>query len=473
MRKMVLFLPSNATSWSRMLPQIRALAASPDAEPHVVLAIEDAERPVSDCHAMGVAYTVMPAIPRHDREHLSGLGRWAQRERVMHGFAAGLLAMRRVRRRLITEKALFAELFRRLGGCVLMVQGDRELGPIPGALAAAGELGLARIIAAPGIPSIRAMSVLRRGQWRFRVDAKAFPPLLNLVAAARFPAQAQPTDFGRLLFSPGWLTLALASAGMLSANPWCLGNGNSDYVLLDSKTKKDEFVRLGVNDRKLLLIGSVDTDPLYREICNREALRDSMAVQYGFDLNQPIVVCSVPIYGEHDLMPMDRHLAEIERIFEVLGRSASNVVLSLHPKSNRETYAQLASRYGLQISNERLYSLLPAADIFVCGSSTTIEWAVMTGIPTLNVDYCGLNDDAIALLRGVVRVETAATLEAMLGRLTSDPEWYRQLAQAQNAAAEDMVPFDGQATARFVALIEGLLGRCPMAAASMAVGERR
>lgn len=457
-RPNVVFLPYSETSWSRMMPQIRALASSAVARPHVVLATSRVMQFAAACAELGVSSTVIEPIEPHDRGDFPRIEARFPNDRICHSLPLGLLRMHRVRRRLEDERRRFSELYATLDARAVFVQGDRELGPNLGALAAAGAARIPRIVAAPGIPSIRAMATLRRGNPRFFVDWKGLPPLLNLVAAARYPGQVRATEFGRLLFSPGWLTLALGSAGVLSANPWCIGGGLSDHVIVDGALKRRQFIELGVDPGKLVLIGDLDLDSLHEAWQQAAVSRRTLMERYRLAPGHPVIVFALPIYGEHALMPMDRHIAELERVFATLA-GRHNVLLSLHPRARAETYADMAARHGLPIAEERLFQLLPAADLFLCGSSTTIEWAVLCGVPTINVDYCGLNDDAFHRYKGVIRVETAQEITQALGRFAGDPEWRESLKREQRRAAQDHATFDGRARDRFLSFVGNLVVR--------------
>jgi hypothetical protein len=107
----------------------------------------------------------------------------------------------------------------------------------------------------------------------------------------------------------------------------------------------------------------------------------------------------------------------------------------------------------LPIIQERLASVLPAADLLVGTFSSTVAWAVGLGIPALVVDAIGSNFQLYRNVEGVVVVDSHADLQRELVRFVRQPERRRTLAQATAAGAARLGALDGRASERVVAAV--------------------
>ena len=59
---------------------------------------------------------------------------------------------------------------------------------------------------------------------------------------------------------------------------------------------------------------------------------------------------------------------------------------------NKENYKFLEDKYEVKISSNKLYEILPSADLFLVGQgSTTINWSILCKVPFLILDWYGHN----------------------------------------------------------------------------------
>lgn len=466
----VVLLPRHPTSMSELLPIARHLLAAGVVRPVVVLANQYATAHKSaleaeglttiNMHAAiearlaetaGMTHRLLAAIEK--RASLSGrLGNW---------LPIALLRMRDLRRRLMIERRLFHDMLRMVQAKLVLLPGDRELSPVPSMLAACRDEQIPSLIAATNLPYTGGLEVTRLTDMGHRAGLYPLGSLLTLLAAGRFPKQALRSPYGRLLFSPGWRTFALAAEGMLPDQPWIQGGGWSDYILQHNYSKLAEYKRQGLADRKIVLIGDVTLDPLHHNLLHKADIRESIYRRFG-DMpdvrTKPIVVMAVPNEAEHNLCDWPTHLARQENFWSKLAQHDAIVLLSLHPKSDRKNYQALADRCGFHFADERLHDILPAADLFVCSCSTTCLWAKLCAVPVVNMDYLGLRLDYFREAYGVIEVYTpegfAAALPTALG-YTRSPEYPFLQAQAQRIARDTI--FDGQAMLRLAAFISRLV----------------
>jgi hypothetical protein len=173
----------------------------------------------------------------------------------------------------------------------------------------------------------------------------------------------------------------------------------------------------------------------------------------------------VPSFAEQGLTSWDRHVTEMRAAAQALSSRGAAVVVSVHPKSRAEDYSFLFDDFGLQLADLPLERIIPAADIFVCGNSSTIEMATLCGVPVINLDTIELRVSYWDDYPGVVRVGDADALRAELHRLLSDGNYFARQCAAQRSVARELSLFDGQSGDRFKAALitianESAAARC-------------
>lgn len=182
---------------------------------------------------------------------------------------------------------------------------------------------------------------------------------------------------------------ALARFGALSNNPWVLGEGLSDILMVESERERQRLINCGASKNKILLTGHMSHDALWQMRQHRGDKKKQLRQEY--DLNHDnIIVVALPQYWEHQLCDRQTHFQYIERMCEVL-EEQGNALLSLHPKMDRFNYEYLEQKYKVQIANEPLKGLIGGADLFVATYSSTVAWALMLKVPTIIVDFIKLN----------------------------------------------------------------------------------
>ena len=470
---LVLLFPRTETYWAEMLPQYRLIEAESRYRPVFLLAMPQTAKFIGDCDREGLNFISLAPMARQDRGHFprleawwkSRLSRWPalapldklfRHDRVAHSLPVALLRMAATRRLLKKQLAVFRVLFGRLAPLAIFISGDRELAAVPPVLRAAEELGIPRVLSARSTPSIEADASTRRGDSRFFTRLRDLPPLLNLLAARKLPGQCADEAHRRILFSPGWLTLTLHGMGMLSDNPWCQGGGKSSDVFIMGPSHVETYTAAGVDPEKLRPIGDLSHDQLHRTYQDRGRTRERLVVGYDLDETKPIAVMAVPTYAEHGFAPWLDHLRKLEAFCKAIRGHGITLLWSLHPRSKRIDYQDIAERHGIVILKEPLNEVLPAADIFVCGNSTTVEWAILCGVPVFNLDYVGLNYSLWDEHDGVLQVIDLESIERFLTVYLEEPGYADDLAEAQRASAERTAMFDGRVGKRILAFLDGL-----------------
>lgn len=270
------------------------------------------------------------------------------------------------------------------------------------------------------------------------------------------PAQLAYHRGRTLLFFPPWEGLALGLHGLLGHDPWILGDGASDYVAVFGESDRRGAIKDGVPTAKLVVTGQPSMDGMWRTYQDRMSLRADLAARYKLPTSGPLIVCAVPHQAEENLLDVDTHRRDTERLFDVLAEIRDSfdgaVLLSLHPKSKAEDYQAVAGSRGLMLAEERLANILPAATLFVATYSSTVRWAVLMHIPVVVIDTLRRSYTLFDHLPSVLTVTDSDALRVSLERLLDDEAYYRDLCDAAQRAAPLIAPFDGLSGRRLITL---------------------
>lgn len=221
--------------------------------------------------------------------------------------------------------------------------------------------------------------------------------LYRLLANIRLPAM---TKEGYFFYEPHIL-LALGKLGVLSKNPWTIGCGLSDVVCVDTLMTFNRYRQEGVPSSKLQIVGSPDFDALYRGLASRVILRKQLVNRYRLIGADGLIVVALPQFAEQGILPWDDHWTEIRYILAQLVRTQRPILISLHPRTAFIDYQFLEREFDVKLSTEPLRDILPAADQFLAANSSTLIWAVLCGIPSMMLDFYGLDSEQFATLNSI------------------------------------------------------------------------
>ena len=456
-----MLFPRHGTSWHKLKSLAYVIKNDDRMKPVFVLATKEVSAYATECDRLGFDYLEVHSEIEHTlsvrsswiHACLATAEAWAEsRPRLGNWLPVALARIAHMRRQLVIECQVFNSLLERIQPRIVLMPGDRELSPVPSMLAACRKNGIPTVLAGQGVPFGEGVARARTESSNFRVEARFAPPLLNLLAAAFFPKQVKQTNHGKLLFSPGWRIFTLASLSMLSQNPWIQGGGYGDFVLQSDKPRMQGYLEMGVPKSKLVLVGDHELDPLYHANQQRDQYREDLRKKYSFT-DGFIVIVSVPNDAEHNNCDWSTHLARQEEYFSYLFDCGMNVILSLHPKSDAADYAVLIDKFPFEVSDVPLTQLLPAADLFICSNSSTILWAKLCGIPSINLDYLHLS--ARDLCDPNVRsVHNPAAFREALAEIKSSHShnFLVDFPNASSASSTDAL-FDGRSGDRICSLL--------------------
>jgi len=243
---------------------------------------------------------------------------------------------------------------------------------------------------------------------------------------------------------------ALKKFGVLSENPFAMGAGQSDFLCLNNNHAKDKYITRGVFENKIKVVGDVSYDDIYFQYNKRSEVKKLILKKYKLDINKKIVIVSLPQLAEHGILDWESHWEEIDFLLSNICKLDQNVLVSLHPKMDKNAYEFIENKYGCKIFNERLRENIAIADLFVATFSSTIIWSVLCEVNSVVVDFYGLNYKMYDFLKSVKVVfqkkELLNALKFTLEQKIDFTEDWTKLSRKE--------VFDGQTIQRYIDLID-------------------
>ena len=251
-------------------------------------------------------------------------------------------------------------------------------------------------------------------------------------------------------YYPHPIANALKRFGVLSSNPYVMGCGKVDILCLNNNYYKNLYIENGVTNKKIRVLGDISYDTLHARLTNKETIREEIIKKYALDNQKKIIVIGLPQLGEHDFLPWDQHWEEINFLVSSADSVKQNILISLHPKMDRNKYEFLEAKYCCKILEEKLVNVLPIADIFVAFYSSTVVWSILCGIKTIVVDFYDLNWTMYDFLTSIKKLHIKDDLVPVLkSTLDNEVDFSRDW---HNLSKVDV--FDGNTIHRYIDLIE-------------------
>jgi hypothetical protein len=338
---------------------------------------------------------------------------------------------------------------------VIVVFEDRIPDPEMVWLEEAARLGIPAMLVRYASSSSESDAWTRKDIAAYSLDRGALAWARRLFARA-YPAHALDLGMGRQIFYSIWDSLILAASGMAGTQPWVVGGGRVAIVAVQGRADFEEAVRLTKAPARFHITGQPTWDRM--ALAGKERLNSQFFASSGsVTQRMPRLICALPQWGEHLQLPWQQHIHKIEKLCEILGGSGFDVVLSLHPKAPREHYEPVAEMNSLTIADQPLSSILPSADIFVASWSSTLRWAAMLGIPSINLDWVGQDYTLFSELSSLPVSRSPDDLVRLLSELKKGPK--RQWVLGEKLREESAVygSMDGHAEQRILSLIEHLV----------------
>lgn len=208
------------------------------------------------------------------------------------------------------------------------------------------------------------------------------------------PNHITDTIWGRLIPYDYSTLLSIEMNGICPEQIWNLGHSWTSSIIISGDDEAEALKKYRIADDKVKSIGCVAFQNMQALLSSRDNLKNEMAQKLEFDLKKPIVVVTVMAGWEHKTMSYEQQFNFFKYFFSMLAEFDVNILLSLHPLSREEDYADIAAEYNLKFLHKSLIESLVVADIFLgTDNSSVVRWAISTGIPTMNFQF---NPDKIS-----------------------------------------------------------------------------
>lgn len=215
-------------------------------------------------------------------------------------------------------------------------------------------------------------------------------PIITKYILHEFPGQIYDSKWGKMIFYRPSEIIVLNKYNALSKNPWFIGYGLSDIIVVDSRYTYQMYRKSGVPEKKLKIFGDLSFDALFNCCLNKNRIKQNTINKYSLNPKKKIAIIALPQFAEHHIMDWNSHWKEIKFIVSEVSKVFKNILISLHPKMERGKYVFLEKKYNCRILEERLYKVLSIADMFISTNSSTVGWAILCGIKTVTLDCYGL-----------------------------------------------------------------------------------
>ncbi|EFL50800.1 hypothetical protein DesfrDRAFT_2376 [Solidesulfovibrio fructosivorans JJ]] len=316
-----------------------------------------------------------------------------------------------------------------------------------------------------GVPVMVLTHCLCKGQEPARVlrhiPAHSLDYFANRCLVWLFPEWKYTIDGVPLTRLPASEALLMKWLRLAPPKPWVLNSGFADAVLMEGEAMRDYYVHAGLEPSALQLVGSPTHDILHDRIKRRPQLLQELLHKYALPEEKPLLVTALPP-DTHYMLPPNACVAHetyaelISAWFQVMKRLTGwNVLVCVHPSVSPDVYKQYENE-SLKIFKGNTFEVVPLCSLYVASISSTIRWAIMSGIPVLNYDVYGLDYDDYIGLDGVITVQSRNAFEDSLARLTNDSAYRCNIAEAQRKEAPRWATLDGLAHKRVLQLFDAL-----------------
>ncbi len=353
-------------------------------------------------------------------------------------FVVGFLQMRSECRR---AKKLFES---RNDIALVIVSGDRSIGIETAVIAQANKRNIPSLIV-PFAMSFREAAAEPRLRSGPRGGQYAISNPLRYLLKLIFPSWIFIYKDTPLFFQPPYTALAATLLGIMPKAPWIIGGGAAKKMAVESGALRNQLLEQGMPADKMIVTGKPSLDDIAKQLT--DAKQENL---------EKVILCSVPNFGEHDLLPWDKHKEEMQFLFETLAATKAKVILNLHPRSDRSWYQPLADNAGLQISDERIYTLLPKADIVISSYSSVIAQAIALNKPSVVIDFYGFDYPVYNNAPGTVVLKDKTKLLPHFEQLLHDDSFYGACVSDQKQRGGEWAMLDGNNTSRVLNLIHEL-----------------
>lgn len=266
----------------------------------------------------------------------------------------------------------------------------------------------------------------------------------------------------KLIRWPAFKILTMKLFGLVPPLPWILNSSYADIILAAHQAMKTLMIHEGIKSDQIRLTGSIVDDIMEENVKNVKSRRDAFTRNLRLIKDKPILLCALP---PPILYVFSRSQCDFKNYSDLVKFWIQSLVkiknytsiISLHPATQYDEIKYIEN-WGVKISKEKIVDLMPLCDIFVASMSTTINFAVACGKPTINYDVYKFKD-IYWKFKGVLDTEQKDEFLFLLKKLTEDKDFYSQILAKQQSESDQCGILDGKCSDRILACINDLANK--------------
>ena len=240
-------------------------------------------------------------------------------------------------------------------------------------------------------------------------------------------------------------------------DPWTMNSGYSNRICVDSPAAYDFFKEAGIPESKMEVTGSASQDRMHAlKVRKAEALAQ-LRRELALDGEKPLLLvsgCPEQLTGPVpacEFRTMSEIAAFVGQCLQPLGERYHLVV---RPHPNYSQFGAMLEPFGFANTQRPTASLVPVADLFIAFASSTIRWAISSGVPTVNYDVFHYGYGEYAEAGGVLSLQKKDDFRVETARLLPASAAYRELAARIAADSARWSMMDGHCVDRIEAAIQ-------------------
>lgn len=301
----------------------------------------------------------------------------------------------------IKKKAEINKYFRHYSPDMVILYGDSRMGYEAHVIHSAAKYKIPRIIA-PIVNIAKAEYIVRSGAWCYKKEENEKFSILEKFVLKKYPgSHVKVGDIHAFRYTP----CEIAAYGMMNIlpnNPWVTGAGMiTDIALISQEYYEYAVSVMGESyKRKACVTHTIEESDIKIHLGERDQIQKYIIQKYNIDCSQ--VVCFALTAYANSSLPLDFETEKeiYTKIAYEMTKIFGKVLISLHPRMDKQKYMYFHEIYGCIIIEEPFYKIIPACDIYIGNSiSSTNEIVKNINFPKIFIDheiyFRGLTDEDI------------------------------------------------------------------------------
>lgn len=291
--------------------------------------------------------------------------------------------------------------------------------------------------------------LIQGAERNIRYEKGHFPKLFTRIL--------KKTYFEREGFYYGFLPfeniMALYKTKTLPPDIKTVHGGYSDKLAAESQMMRKHYISEKISQRKIVLTGSMNDELLSKSINESFFTKEKIYKQFKFNPDLKLLSVSfVPDYSYKNLFTDYFEYASF--IISSLKKLKNfNVVYQFHPRVQQDKLNLIKSSFDIAVSDLATIDLIPASDLFVASYTSTIRWAIASGVPVVNLDVFGFDYDDFKMCKGVADIKSKQGFLDYISLLDSEQTELDKLSKYQFEDSGKWAILDGKSTGRLLNLV--------------------